>query len=248
MFTTVAFYVAAGSSPTTLTEVAVLADQSVNYSANDLTVPKLSKLMAVLGIATDIERLQVEAPSLRDLFLEEISPLVRAQVPTGPDGGVVNMTRSPLELVTSEVLNVLLENTANTYASYILIWLCDDAPQEVQGDIHTVRAVPATAPTAFAWTHSILTLSQSLPVGRYALVGAAWVDASGIAARFKVTGYPWRPACPASTIGLGDQYDLFRKGKLGTWLEFDHDSPPTVDLLSGSTTAGEIFLDLIKLS
>jgi len=247
MFTCVAFYVAAGSAPTTLTEVAVLADQHVTYNGNDLMIPELNKVMAVLGISTDIERLQLDSPELRGIFLEEISPLVRAQVPTGPNGGICDMHRSPLGLKESETLNVLLENTAITYDAFILVWLTDGIPQETIGEIHTIRAVPATAPTAFTWTHSLLTLSQSLPAGRYALVGASWIDASGIAARFKVSGNSWRPACPANTIGQGDFYDLFRKGKLGNWLEFDHDSPPTVDLLSGSTTAGEIFLDLIKI-
>lgn len=246
MFTTVAFYVAAGSAPTTLEAIDVLADTHVTHRDENLTVPQLNKVMAVYAMGSDIERAQLESPELRRMFLEEITPLVVGTVPLGSDGGLCDMSDSPIELVTSEKLNALMEKTANATLGYILVWLCDEAPQPITGKIHTIRAVPDTAPTANEWSPSTLTFSQTLPAGDYAVVGMSWVDATGIAARLLGVGSPWRPACLASTIGSGEKTSLFRNGKWGTWIEFDFDNPPSVELLNTGVTKGEIYLDLIQ--
>lgn len=202
--------------------------------------------MAVWAGAEDIERVQLESPELRRMWLEEIAPLVLDETPVGENGGVVDMSKSPLELVVSEKLNALLENAAVTFETTILVWLCDAPPAPVTGKIHTIRAIPDTAPVADAWTHSTLTFSQTLPAGDYSIVGAAWVEAGGIAARFMVPAFPWRPACLASVLGDGEGYPFFRKGNLGEWLSFDFDNPPSVELLSTGTTKGEIYLDLMQ--
>lgn len=196
--------------------------------------------------AEDIERAQLQSPELRRMFLEELAPLVLDETPVGPNGGLIDMSDSPLELVVSEKLNALLENTANTYTSNILVWLCDEAPQPVTGKIHTIRAVPDTAPVADTWTHSVLTFSQTLPAGDYAIVGASWVQATAIAARFMVPGYSWRPGMLANAIGDGEFYPAFRKGNWGKWLEFDFDNPPSVEMLCPDTTKGEFYIDLMQ--
>jgi len=247
-FTTVAFYVAAGSAPTTLTALDVLADEHVTYRDENLTVPLLNRVMAVWAASTDLERCQLESPELRRMFLEEISPLVNALIPQASIGGLVDMSDNPLELVRSEKLNVLVEHAAITNAGVVLVWLCDEAPSPVTGKIHTIRAVPDDAPVAYEWTHSPLTFSQTLPVGNYAIVGGAWVEASGIAARFMVPAHAWRPAVLANTIGAGEPNSPFRKGRWGKWIDFDFDNPPSVEMLSTGTDKGEIYLDLIQTS
>lgn len=182
------------------------------------------------------------------MFLEEITPLLAGTVPAGSDGGICDMSESPLELVVSEKLNALMEKTANATLGYILLWLCDEAPVPETGKIHTIRAMPDNAPTANEWSHTPLTFSQTLPAGDYAVMGMSWVDATGIAARLMVPAYPWRPACLASTIGSGERTSLFRKGRWGRWLEFDFDNPPSVELLNTGVTKGEIYLDLMQIS
>lgn len=223
-----------------------MADEHVTYRDENLSVPILNKVMAIWAASTDIERCQLESPELRRLFLEEVTPLVQALIPQASIGGLVDMSDNPLQLVTSEKLNVLVEHTAVTYAGVVLLWLCDGAPKPETGKIHTIRAVPDDAPVAYEWTHSTLTLTQSLPAGDYAIVGGAWVDAAGIAVRFKVPAYAWRPAVLANTIGAGEPNSPFRRGRWGKWLEFKFDSPPTVDMLSSGTSKGEIYLDLIQ--
>jgi len=238
--------VTAAAAPIVLTALDVLPDEHVTYRDENLTVPVLNKIMGAWAGAEDIERAQLLSPSLRAMFLEELSPLVLDETPVGSNGGFIDMSKSPLALVTSEKLNALLENTAVTYESHILVWLCDAAPSPIAGDIHTIRAVPDTAPTADVWTHSTLTFSQTLPAGDYAIVGAQWVEVGGIAARFMVPGFSWRPGMLANTLGDGEFYPAFRKGNWGKWLEFDFDNPPSVEMLSTGTDKGEFYIDMIQ--
>lgn len=202
--------------------------------------------MGVWAAAVDIERCQLVSPELRRMYLEEVSPLVRAAVLQAGIGDIVDMSREPLELVTSEKLNVLVENETVTYPAMVLVWLCDEAPAPVTGKIHTIRATIDDAATAYEWSHSPLTFTQTLPAGDYSIVGASFVEVDSIAARLMVPAYPWRPAVLAERIGRNNLHDTFRRGRWGEWMKFDFDNPPSVEVLSTAATTGEIYLDLMQ--
>jgi len=69
------------------------------------------------------------------------------------------------------------------------------------------------------------------------------------AARLVFPDVSHRPGAPGSDSGIYYNKDLFRYGRLGSWGEFEHDAPPTVDFLGNGADARspEVYFDLIQV-
>jgi len=231
-----------------LTLTAALADPHVRVVGDDIIVPDLNNIVGLYGLGLYITRMQILSPSLRRIFNPDIEPLDRAGEPLSPPN-FHDYSQNPLPLVKSEALNCkLAEDVAGAYWNTALAWLAAGPITPVKGEIFTVRATGSTTLTAYAWTNGALTFTQTLPAGRYQLVGARCQSTGLIAFRFVFPGYAWRPGA----IGFDADSDLepacFRLGRFGVWGEFDHDAPPTVDWLSRTADTSEVLhLDLIKV-
>lgn len=230
-----------------LTNIAALADQHVNVSGDDVIVPKLSLLLGYYFNGVNFTQGQISSPSLRRRTLVDVEPADLNAEPLSP-ASFHDLWDSPVALVPNEALNTLMaEDAAGASRVNALIWLGDgtDAPIEAK-DVFTVRATGTTTLVANAWTAVPLTLSQSLPAGRYQLVGLRGQAAGLIAARVVFIGGIWRPG----VIGFDTDGDLdvprFRTGNAGVFGEFQHNILPQIECLSVSADTAEVFhLDLL---
>ena len=242
-FTTVAFHKAAVSA--TLLPLAGVADQHVTVVGNDLTIPDLNFLVAALIFGNAPTQAQIQTPNLRRLVLEDIGKMIATETCAGAVDVLVDRREDPLELVASEKLNVY---TIHTLDGWALIWLADGPVAPVHGDIHTVRATTGHTTAADIWENVALTLTQTLPAGRYQVVGMRAYGTALLAARLVFVGGVWRPGVPAGVNINAVEVPQFKKGRFGVFGEFEFDQPPSVDLLgTGVTSAEQIFLDLIQI-
>ena len=232
-----------------LISVAGLADPHVRVSAKDIWIPATLPMLAAyhVGSAATPSAARIESPTLRTLTPIDVIPF-DAVIEGASPPKLVYQGLSPKTVGGTEALNLKVTTGAAGYTCG-LMWLCDGALAPVTGEIFTVKATAAVTLTAYAWTNAAITFAQSLPSGRYQVVGMRAKSAGLIAARLVFPGYAWRPGC----IGCNDYNDAerieFRHGHMGVWGEFDHDVPPTVDFLSISAdTAEEVWLDLIKVA
>jgi len=242
-FTTVAFHKAAVSA--TLLPLAGVADQHVTMVGNDLTIPDLNFLVAALIFGNAPTQAQIQTPNLRRLVLEDIGKMIATETCAGAVDVLVDRREDPLELVVSEKLNVY---TIHTLDGWALLWLAEGPVAPVHGDIHTVRATTGHTTAADIWENVALTLTQTLPAGRYQVVGMRAYGTALLAARLVFVGGIWRPGVPAGVNINAVEVPQFKKGRFGVFGEFEFDQPPTVDLLgTGVTSAEQIFLDLIQI-
>lgn len=234
----------------TLTNVAAIADQSLQVQGDDIVVPDdLPFLLGVYALGPNLTRAQLVSPSLRATWAEEVSPQDVAAVPGSPyawtyygDGAI------PLQ--PDESLNALAaEDNAAAARATIGIWLCDQPPQPIIGmEIRSVRVTGAFTATANTWSPGTLQFADTLPSGRYALVGARLVSTTLQLFRFAFKGGMYRPGA----IGQGGvsrvEDPMFRKGRMGVWGEFQHNTPPGVDVLCNAADAAFAgILDLVYL-
>ena len=242
-FTTVAFHKAAVSA--TLLPLAGVADQHVTVVGNDLTIPDLRFLVAALIFGNAPTQAQIQTPNLRRLVLEDITKMIATETCAGAVDVLVDRREDPLELVVSEKLNVY---TIHTLDGWALLWLADGPVAPVHGDIHTIRATTGHTTAADIWENVALTLTQTLPAGRYQVVGMRAYGTALLAARLVFVGGVWRPGVPAGVNINAVEVPQFKKGHFGAFGEFEFDQPPSVDLLgTGVTSAEQIFLDLIQI-
>lgn len=233
-----------------LIATAALADQSLQVQGDDIIIPnELPLLLAYYAVGANTTRAQLVSPSLRATWAEEIAPIDVAAAPSSPYP-LIYLGDSAIGLVPDEALNALTaEDAAGAARSTVLVWLADQVPLPLTGvEIRTVRVTGAFAAVASTWTNGAITFSESLPSGVYALVGARMASATLQAFRFVFKGGMFRPGA----IGVQAVSDLedarFRRGGLGEWGRFQHNTPPSIDVLctaADAAYAGE--LDLVYL-
>ena len=243
MFTLVGYHKAAVSA--TLLPAQPIADPHVTVSGNDLTVPELNQIVAMFCCGGAPTQAQMQSPSLRKLIQEDIPAFIAPEVCTNALSVIVDKRINPLVLDRSEKLNGL---TLHTTDGRIFVWLADGPISPISGDIRTVKCTTGHTTAADLWQNAALTFTQTLPAGRYAVVGMHAHGTALLAARLVFVGYSWRPGVVTGVIAADPAIPMFRNGQFGVFGEFEFDQPPSIDLLgTGVTSTEEVYLDLIQV-
>lgn len=224
-------------------------DVHLSHAGDNIIIPSLSYLLGYYGIGLDIQNVQLASPQLRRLALIDVAPVENTALPTWPPSIIIRPD-SPLPLVEDESLNALAGNSnIGNQPESVIVWLSDGSITPVSGEIFTVLATATAPATAYAWDSAAMTLTQTLPVGNYQLVGARVEQANTIAYRFILIEHAWRPGGIA-VIDI-DKSDVngSRAGMLGEWGTFSHLHLPSIEFFGdGTGGAALIYLDLIKVS
>jgi len=248
MLTTVAFSEAQDSA--VLANVAALADQHVRVSGDDIIVPRaVPNIVGVYFLGLNFTLGQVASPSLRRRVNLDIEPGDRLALPLATTKSYLDYSRSPIPLDPEEALNALAaEDGVGAIRTTAGIWLADGPLSPITGDIVTVRATSATALVANVWSNVALTFTQTLPAGRWQVVGFRAQSANMQLARLVFVDGAWRPGVIGTNADNDSDVPIFRRGGVGSFGEFSHNTPPTVDCLANAADATQVFhLDLIKV-
>ncbi len=250
MVYTLAGYAEAQDSAT-LVPAAALADQHLTIDGDGIIVPNdLTNIVAAYVGGPELTRAQLQSPSIRAFVDAELSPLGAAEEPGDPPE-IVDLRRAPIVLEPDEELELHMAfDGAGAEQGTGLVFLADGpiSPIDVPG-ARTVRATSSTAAVARTWTNVAITLGETLPAGRYAIVGLLPVSATMVAARLVVPGSGVRPGA----LGIDDEQghggaSMFRNGNFGVMAEFDHNRQPTVDILCTTTDGTQVFLlDIVPI-
>ncbi len=234
-----------------LTKVAAVADEHVTVSGDDITVPELSQILGALFSSGNIAGGQLQSPSLRRLIQPDFIPLMNATTFTPVPPAFHDFSQNPIELERSEKINALIDNGNNSERGFALLWLIDGIPVPSRGAIRTLKCTAAGGSAAYAWTNQALTLTQTLPAGRYSVVGMHAYGATAtalLATRLVFVGGAWRPGVIGGASLTDNRPKLFRYGNIGSFGEFEFDQPPTIDYFAtGATGALQILLDIIQI-
>jgi hypothetical protein len=233
-----------------LVTIDAVREEMIFTNGDDLRVP--TGLTNIIG-ATALEnhangvRAQVQSPSLRAIANLDVEPIVLAAVYGSPPEGVYH-PEAPIPITADEALNFAVQNTpGGAVAHYGGVWLADGPQQPVTGNIFSMRAVGAITQVAGAWVNGNLAFAQTLPAGRYAIVGMRARSADAVFARLVFPEHVARPGVMVVNA-IGDQ-DIYwqRYGRTGVYGEFPHTNPPTLDVLGGAGTAQYLILDCIRV-
>lgn len=226
-------------------------EQTTFVAGDDLRVPSgVNLLVGIHLVGATITRGVVTSPSLRAVAPIEVLPIDDAAEPTSnlkPNLQLAN----PFQLTDAEALNFETSNSGGAATEqYGFVWLAD-APVTpfTGGGITHILATGGVTATVDAWTSGQLTLNSDLPTGRYAVVGIRAEGATLVAARLIFADQAFRPM----VIGYDDEADQddtrFRDGTLGVLGEFNHDSPPLVEVMCvAADTSQQLILDIVKIS
>lgn len=234
--------------------IAGAADQTTRVVNDVVYVPdKFNKILWVCARGRDVIKAKLESPSLRKMGVLDINPtenLDYAEYVIQPHARYTGA--SPLPLTTGEGLEAFTwSGRASDYYVAVGVCLGEGPVTPVTGEIWTIRATCAsTTPVIKKWVNVEMTFDETLPVGRYQIVGAeVWLN-RGLLFRFVPIGTLNRPGGLACWGHQQRAPDWQRWGAMGVWCEFHSSTPPSVDFLCEDTTdtTVSVHLDVIKIA
>jgi len=234
-----------------LSNVSACSDQHVTVSGDRIFVPSLNKLVAEYAAqANTVTQAQLQSPSLRRVCLLDIGCIQQGLVPSGSESFYPHFN-CPIDLEVNEGVEAFMLKPADgAIVATVLAWLADGALAPVVGEVFTIRVTATITSVVGQWVNGALTFTQTLPVGKYAIVGANFLEHGGdlIAFRFVVPAYEWRAGGLACNDYGARPHASQRYGGMGVWCEFDSVNPPSIDILAAAAAAQTIvgFIDLIK--
>ena len=227
-------------------------DALYHTEGDNLYVGAFNQVVAMRAGGEKIRRARLDSPSLRALFRHYISPVCAED---GDDKPLPIEWRlpSPLPLITNEGLKAEVYSAvgaATTYDYWVLLLLAAGALAPITGKIATVRFTTSGTPVAKTWTQLTVTLDETLPVGRYQIVGADVRSGSGVLFRFIIPGLAHRPgAFTHWSYAASPAFSYQRMGNMGVWGEFDHRVPPDLEIMEmGTEEPTDGYMDLIKIA
>jgi hypothetical protein len=231
-----------------LTNIASPVDPHVRVVGNYIYIPSsLPNLLGVYAHAVTPVRTQLRSPSLRMVFNQEIGRMGIAVTPDTPVQ-LCDYFESPIPLIAAEPLEALMMAGAGAQYNDIVVFLGEAATAPVKGAIRTILANSATTSVVNVWTNVPIVFADLLPAGRYQVVGLKAISAHMCAARLLFAGQYPRPGCVGSLAISHQDNERFRYGNSGVWGEFQHDVPPTIDILTSTADAAQTYMfDLIKV-
>ncbi|MBA7570811.1 hypothetical protein ES708_12564 [subsurface metagenome] len=181
---------------------------------------------------------------------QRITPVYPEPLPAGSwygDRGRFWKT-APRTLDVAEALNAFCINAAGT-AEYVFVWLMDGLEALPAGEMFTIEGTVTVTGIVGHWVNGALTFSQTLPAGRYAVIGMRAQGPENVASRLVFPDTSPRPGVMGSKHFYEHDLPEARYGGLGNWGEFEHDAPPTIDILENAATSVEqvIALDLVQV-
>ncbi len=238
-----------------LQSITPVADPTITIGSNNLYVPtKYNLVLFCAGFtgAAAATRQQLRSPSLRELFYPEITP---ANITGTFSGGEFysDFTPNPITLQTNEGLNFFTDGGGDGTTAqriYGVVIFGDAAPSVQKGKIFPVYATTAIQAKVDGWASGVITLSQTLPVGKYDIVGMRINGAGLIAARLIFIGASavTRPGIFCTDVVSRENFTQFRNGNNGVLGTFDTSTPPSLEIIGGTSSSQNVILDLIKRS
>lgn len=242
------FYTSSLANSQTDLKLNAVNDQILTIVNNTFLVPRQAQVILAFSAGANLVRVRLDTPKFRYVGLPSLTPIsLTATVPLVP--AVYNAMNFPLTVDPSDAISVQASSlTVGAALAYCGLWFSFGIQQPQFGPVYRLRGTAAITNAAGTWVNGSITFDQTLPNGRYQVVGLDVVGANLAFARLIFPDASFRPGvlCRQTADGVRlPQFDMGAQGVLG---EFIYPSLPNLETLSvGASTAQEIFMDVIRI-
>lgn len=233
--------------------VDAIPDPYLKVSGDDIYVPTQNKILAVYAAGQTLYGCRLQSPSLRRICNQRIAPIGHFPLPANLDAWNIppilhDYHLHPRTLDIAEALNAYCQNDGDI-SEWVFVWFMDALEALPAGEIFAIRATSSITGVVANWVNGALTFTQTLPAGRYAIVGMRVENDKCVAARLVFPDISPRPGCISTFDNSRADHPFFRNGYLGSWGEFEHDAPPSVDFCQNAVglTYPVVIFDLVQI-
>lgn len=207
------------------------------------------QVRAAYAQGATLSRARINTPALRQISLPSIVPVEVAATPSDYPALCEYDPFMPILKAIDEIA-VEVSNSGGVADREIAgLWVQPIGGRPAQqGPTFTVRCTAAITTGNLTWGAGALVFDQTLPAGRYQVVGMDLIGANAIFARLRFSDQTMLPGCLARATIAATPRDTFRMGKFGAFGEFVTQSAPTLEGFgSAALTTQEIYLDLVRV-
>lgn len=217
---------------------------------NDHFFPSVDlQLIFASAMSATLNRARIVSPTLRQVTPPFIRPVIPAAVPADNDEPA-DYTQYPFRLPRLEELAIEASSdiAMGTEQCLAFLGVTPGLQPTPSGNIFTIRGTSTTASVALTWTTLTTTWADTLPDGRYAVVGLEVIGATQAAARLIFEEQIWRPGSLAQTAVGTQGSRLFRKGRLGVWGTFNNYAFPQIQVLNtAAVSVHTAYMDIMRI-
>lgn len=253
MFHLAAFYSSLAQNAS-YAQIAAVSDGGLTKNtANQYIMPSNMRLLAAHGQGVTTSRMQIQAPSLRNIAYPEIYPINQAARTATPDDQKVQTygDNGPRFLQNESVGLYGSENNTGASPTNGAIWIADRFEPAPPGQVITLVATATITTVDTAWVLGTLAFETVLASGEYIVIGMEVIMDNTNYARLLFPGQVnYRPGVPTQdAYGEMTARDPFRMGRCGVFGRFQFNAPPQVEVFgaAAAATAGTFLLDVIKV-
>lgn len=248
MIHTVAYFSSAVTAGATDFDLPAIAEAPSTIQNGHFIFQRDVKIVGAYALGVALTRAKIQTPRLRALSNPYIRPIERsAAVPNRPL--FADMTQAPLFLGAIDETAALVSNDAGAGTTIsVFLWVDDGATPHPVGQTFSARATLSGAGVAGTWTQHTMVLEQTLPAGRYSVVGMVVISTLAAVARLVFPGQIWRPGVINAVLTGNYIGDYFHRGYMGELGQFESTAQPAIEMFSlGAAAPSEVYLDLIKV-
>lgn len=243
-----AAYYASVADGATNANVAAANDGILTITNSRFIVPQKAEIICTWTLETTVLRMRLNTPKYRFVGLPSLIPVNNSLTIPSPLN-IANFIDAPLPVDPVDEIGVEASQSSGGAENNLTLMLLrfENRPL-IPGPIYRLRGTAAITAAAGVWASGSITLDQSLPAGRYAIVGLDVIGTNIGGARLIVPGSAYRPGVPARNSRAQIPHPLFARPNLGIWGEFESVNLPNLEIMcTGANTSQEVYLDVIYL-
>lgn len=245
----VSAYFNSATGALTLGDIPAVTDGWLTVQNSHFIYPRDLKLLGAAALSVNATRAQLNAPHWRFVSQPEITPIFTSWSADTAFG--MPMFEPPFLTIPKidEIQFLGSQSSAATGGYAGFVWAGDGMKNVPQGDIYPTRATASVAGATGTWARGNMTFDQSLPAGRFAVVGMDVIGAACQVARLRFQDYTMLPGVPVRSGATGYVRTQFRYGGMGELGQFENTAQPTLEIFSleGTAATQTIILDLVKI-
>ncbi len=226
-----------------------VADQTINVIDQRYQFPTNREILMAYASINTGTAVRLSSPSYNRGLQPVIDPIDADTTVGGNLPAIVEYNRRGPEIPRLENFGPLVSRDGVGAADcYVALWHTGGFQQAPPGKIVTIRGTANASGAANGWRLGSFTPDQSLPNGRYAVVGMRVTGANALLARLVFPSQFDRPGTYANVSAASWNYPSLRFGMGGLFGTFINTNLPQIEVLGFDVVATQVVsLDLIPI-
>jgi hypothetical protein len=231
-------------------DIPAVNDTVITISNNHFIPPVPMRILAVAATAVNFGRVKISTPKLR--------ATAQIQFPRGTTAAgaftfsqVNLLTDMPISINAIDELSCLITTTAVAATQPTCgIWLDDGHTMSPRGEPYWIHGTSTPTGIANGWSNAAITLDQTLPAGRYSVIGMRVTGVPAVVmARLIFPTQIFRPGVPGCTANTANEGYFWENGHFGEYGQFASVAQPLLEVFTNAAGAvtPDVWLQLLRL-